>query len=191
MKTYANVLMKNEATLLQEVLKFWKEYPVDKFLFWNDNSTDNSVEVVSDILGDRAQILSPTAGTLFNEGKGRNILAQTSKDADVDLIFSLDCDELFSKSLIDHFNTFCEAAAKTHIAIRQCNVVNGSLNWMRMDPKYKQNYRYFVIPVKNMQMIPESHDGVHHIQRDPPVNLPKAYTDDIAFIHLQAINTKF
>jgi hypothetical protein len=189
MKTHANVLMKNEATLLQEVLKFWKDYPVDKFLFWNDHSTDNSVEVVKDILGDRADIWC--LENTFNEANARNVLASLSKQEDADLIFSLDCDELFSRSLVDHFDTFCKSAVQYNIGIKQCNVVNGSLNWMRMDPKYKHNYRFFAIPVKNMQLLPVTKDGIHQSEREPFVNLTKVGTDDFAFIHLQAINTKF
>lgn len=189
MKTYVNILMKNEEHLLGEVLKHWKEYPVDKFLFWDDNSTDKSIEIVKDVLKEKAIVFK--SEEMFNEAKGRNFLARISKDEKADLIFSLDCDELFSYSLISQFDLFCKNALNYYIGIRQCNVVNGTLKKMRMDPMYKNNYRFFVIPVAKMNFLRDCNSGIHQSGREPEVNAQRFITDDFAFIHLQAINPKF
>jgi hypothetical protein len=181
--------MKNEAILLEEVLKFWKDYPLDKFLFWDDNSTDNSIEVVKSILGDRAEIHK--ADSAFNESLGRNFLAEKSKKDNYDLIFSLDCDELFSYSLVKNFNVFCKYALDYSIGLRQCNVVKGTLSKMRMDPKYMSNFRFFAIPTARMHPLPVSNNGLHQSERDVQVNAQRCVTEEFAYIHLQAINERF
>ena len=58
MRVYANIMTKNEELLLNELLPIWNNYPVEKFIFYNDNSTDGSVNLIKSYLGDRAVILN-------------------------------------------------------------------------------------------------------------------------------------
>ena len=58
MKIHANIMVKNEGILLKEVLPIWKEYPIDKFVFYDDLSTDDTVDVIVELLGSKAHILN-------------------------------------------------------------------------------------------------------------------------------------
>jgi hypothetical protein len=98
---------------------------------------------------------------------------------------------LLGYSLLQNFKECCELSLKYNIGLFQANVVGGSLNKMRTDPMYKYNYRTFISSTKHMQDLPESGEGIHKSQREPFVNLPRVNTNDLCFIHLQAINTKF
>ena len=37
MKTAFNTMFKNEEAILPEILKIWKTYPIDLFIFYDDN----------------------------------------------------------------------------------------------------------------------------------------------------------
>ena len=84
MKVHANCQVKDEAILLEHVLPFWQEYPVDEFVFLNDNSADNTSEVIGDFLGDEATILSPVTDT-FHEAKNRSTMLEYSRSKDADI----------------------------------------------------------------------------------------------------------
>ena len=38
MKVHANVMIKDEELLLQEIIPIWEKYPVDHWVFYDDNS---------------------------------------------------------------------------------------------------------------------------------------------------------
>ena len=46
MNIHANVTIKNERLILQEVMPYWKNYSIDKWIIYDDNSTDGSVEFI-------------------------------------------------------------------------------------------------------------------------------------------------
>jgi uncharacterized phage-associated protein len=86
MKTYSITLVKDEAPLLKEVLPFWENYPIDKFLFWNDNCSDDSIDIIKKYLGNRCEIYNSDTLNL-NESKGRNFLNKVARSEGADLIF--------------------------------------------------------------------------------------------------------
>ena len=53
MKVHANIMVKRRI-LLKQILPIWKDYPIDEFVFYNDLSTDSTVEVIKD-LSDKPQ----------------------------------------------------------------------------------------------------------------------------------------
>ena len=189
MKVYVNTLVKNEATLLKHVLPYWARYPVDKFMFWDDGSTDNTTDVIMDKIGDRAEI--HYTDSHFNESSHRNFLAGTSKDEGADLIISLDCDELLGYSFVLNFDQVCKEALRYNLGTYQCNVVNNSLSFMRQDPAYINNFRFFLIPTARMGSLATSEFGIHRSEREPFIDLQKVISKEICFIHLQAMNRKF
>ena len=60
MIAHGNIMVKNEEILLNELLPIWKTYPLDKFVFYNDNSVDQTVEVINDILVDEDTTIQNT-----------------------------------------------------------------------------------------------------------------------------------
>ena len=50
MRVAINTMVKNEEILLSNVLPIWKSYPVDYFIFYDDNSSDNTLSVIQNIL---------------------------------------------------------------------------------------------------------------------------------------------
>ena len=51
MSVHANVVFKNEAILLKHLVEVWKHYPIDEWVFYDDRSTDESVEIVKTLPG--------------------------------------------------------------------------------------------------------------------------------------------
>ena len=100
MKVYANVMVQNEAIILPHVFKYWNDYPVDKWVFYDDNSTDNTVEVIKDNFGDKAQIFS-SSDAEFNESKNRSTMLEFSRQSGADLALAIDADELLSANMVD------------------------------------------------------------------------------------------
>jgi len=188
MKVHANCQVKDEAILLEHVLPFWQEYPIDEFVFLDDNSTDNTSEVIGDFLGEEATILSPVTDT-FHEAKNRSTMLEYSRSKDADIVISIDTDELLSQSFLLHFDWLVEQALDIHVFLYQYNVV-GSMNKIRQDPEYVNNYRDFIFPMKHTGKFDESKDR-YHTPRTPPINLPDSPVKECGFIHLQALNVKF
>ena len=188
MKVHANCQVKDEAILLEHVLPFWQEYPIDEFVFLNDNSSDNTVEVINDFLGEEATILSPVTKK-FHEAKNRSTMLEYSRSKDADIVISIDADELLSASMLMHFDWLVEQALDIHIFLYQYNVV-GSMNKIRQDPEYVTNYRDFIFPLKHTGTFDVSQDR-YHTPRTPPITLPDSPVKECGFIHLQALNVKF
>ena len=120
MKVHANCQVKDEAILLEHVLPFWQEYPVDEFVFLNDNSTDSTAEVIDDFLGEEATILSPVTEN-FHEAKNRSAMLEYSRTKDADIVISIDADELLSHSFLNHFDWLVEEALNLHVFLYQYN----------------------------------------------------------------------
>ena len=204
MKTFINTQVKNEALLLEKVLPFWKMYPVERFVFYNDGSTDKTTDVISDILGDRAKIVNPEdkpshdphMSADYNEAHMRYAMMEYNKSEKADLMIALDADELISYSIVKAFDQVKQACAENSVYFYWYNVV-GSLKQIRQDPAYVKNYRNFIVPLKNstsydLNTAQRNKKAMHETPRTPTINLPVVMADlNYGFIHLQALNTKF
>jgi len=202
MKVHVNTQVKNEELLLEKVLPFWQEYPVDEFVFFNDHSSDKTEEVIDDFLGDEARVFSAGDKTAklhitsdYNEPNNRSVMYEYSKNQGADIVISIDADELLSHSFLLNFDWIMEQALGLRIYFYQYNVV-GSLNKIRQDPEYVKNYRDFVVPLNHSQsydttLTQMSLQSLHESPRVPLINLPEAPLKECGFIHLQALNLKF
>ena len=185
-----NTMVKNEELLLKEVLPIWQKYPVDKFVFYNDNSTDNTEEVIRSILEpERYEIINDHLPK-FHEAKQRDSMLTYSRFDDADYVLSIDADELLSANLANDLGYFLKNYETTDIWLFWYNVVNESLNYRRNDPQYVNNYRSFILPMKHTGNFDLS-QWKYHTPRVPYVNLPKQVTKNYGIIHLQAMNTEF
>jgi len=185
-----NTMVKNEEDLLSVVLPIWREYPVDKFVFYDDNSTDNTLGVVSQFLEkDRFVILNDRLER-FSESHNRSCMLEYSREDKADFVFSIDADEILSANLLDHWDDVLGAFDTHNLMIYWFNVVEGTTKRMRQDPAYKNNYRSFILPLRHTGAFDLSL-WKYHTPRVPPINLPPVITDRIGVIHLQSINTRF
>lgn len=187
-KVHINCMVQNEGILLDHVLPIWKSYPVDRFVFYNDNSTDNTLDVISKHIGDRATIVNLMLAE-FNEARHRNGMMECSKKHGADIIISLDADELLSSSIIVDWDEVMERVLHENLWFYWYNVVK-SLKWHRYDPAYERNFRNLIFSVAAAESL---HPGGarYHSPRIPKINLPSKETEIYGIIHLQAINERF
>jgi len=190
MKVAFNTMFKNESKLLDAVLPIWVKYKVDLFVFYDDNSTDNSIEIIEKHLEkDRFIILNDKLES-FNEGYQRQKMIDESIMSDVDIIFCIDTDELLSSTIVNDWDNFLNVYKTHDMQLFWYNSVNGSLKYYRNDPSYSNNYRTFVLPVGNIGRLNTS-NFKYHTPRTPNVFLPKIFTKEYGVIHLQAIDTRY
>lgn len=196
MKIQINSQVKDESLVLEKTLLFWKEYPVDKFIFCNDHSSDTTEEVIKDILKDRALVHNLDTAQ-YEEGTNRSYLLEYSRKDGADIVISIDADEILSASFLDNFDRIMEVAIVKRLNVYQFNV-GGAFRKLRQDPKYIGNFRDFLFPVKHsLPMNPSLNAfamrGRHKTPRSPIINLPLVYLnpDKGGFIHLQAMNRRF
>jgi hypothetical protein len=183
-------MVKNEGLLLDKVLPIWKEYPVNKFVFYNDNSTDDTVDVIQyhleknrfEIVNDRLE--------RFHEARQRSRMLTCSRQDGADYVLSIDADELLSSNLVEDFEDVIKTYEKIDTWLYWYNVVNGSLEYTRNDPFYQNSYRSFILPLKYTGDF-DLNLWKYHTPRVPEVNLEKRLTKDYGVIHLQAINKEF
>ena len=74
MRVCLNTMVKNESKILDNVLPIWRNYPVDFFIFYDDNSTDNTVEVIKkylpiDKIMGKSEVLKPLHPESFTDEK--------------------------------------------------------------------------------------------------------------------------
>ena len=205
MKTFINTQVKNEALLLEKVLPFWKEYPVEKFVFYNDGSTDNTHEVIMDLLGSRAKVFNtengpsnePHMSASYNEALMRHTMMTYNREQKADMMIALDADELISYSILNNFDEVLEACTKNNLQFFWYNVVGETLKKTRQDPLYVGNYRCFIVSLNHcddfdLNLSQQNNKSMHQTPRTPNIHLPKGHADlNFGFIHLQAINTRF
>ncbi len=190
MKTAFNTMLKNEARILPTLLKIWKEYPIDLFIFYDDNSTDNSVEIIKEILGnDRCVVINDNLPS-FNESHNRQRMIDVSRENNVDIVFSIDCDELLTSTIVDNFNNFLRIYKTQDMWLFWYNSVNNTIGEYRTDPQYANNYRSFILPLTKTGSL-NMNDFKYHTPRTPAVSLPRIHNNDFGVIHLQALNTKY
>jgi len=190
MKTAFNTMFKNEEKLLSQVLKIWKTYPIDLFIFYDDNSTDNSIDVIKQHLPEERFIVINDNLPEFNEGYQRQKMIDISRENNVDLVFCIDCDELLTSNIIYDWEYFIHIYDKKNMWLFWYNSVNGTLKQYRNDPHYASNYRCFVLPLKHCSNL-NINDFKYHTPRTPHVNLPMEFTKEYGVIHLQSINKRF
>ena len=190
MKVALNTMVKNEGQILQRVLPIWKNYEVDYFIFYNDNSTDNTVDVIRKFLPEEKIIIINDNLTEFNEGYHRQKMLEKSKELNVDYIISLDSDELLSSSITKDFKNFLSIYDNHDLYLFWYNIVEDGLILYRSDSQYENNYRSFVLPVKHMGDL-DTTQWKYHTPRTPTINLPKSFTKDYGIIHLQSSNKKY
>ena len=186
---HANVMIKNESLLLPHVYKFWKDYPIDHWVFYNDNSTDNTAEVILDLFGTRATILNDRRET-FSESHNRSRMLEFSREQEARFVISLDTDELLSANLAANLHKVLHHHQQYDVHYFWFNVCNNSVSNLRNDPLYKNNFRTFILPMDSTGKF-DLNQYKYHTPRTPPINLPKVATNDLGFIHLQAINRRF
>lgn len=190
MITAFNTMFKNEAKLLSEVLKTWKTYPIDLFIFYDDNSTDNSIEVIKEHLSTDKIIIINDKLPKFNEGHQRQRMIDVAIENKVDYVFAIDCDELLTSSIVNNFDTFLRIYETQNMWLFWYNSVNDTIVQYRNDPQYANNFRSFILPLKHTGRL-NMNDYKYHTPRTPQVNLPKVYSKEYGIIHLQAINRRF
>jgi hypothetical protein len=183
-------MVKNEEDLLNNLLPIWKKYPIDKFVFYNDNSTDKTVEVIGSILEKERFVILNDKRQEFNESHNRSRMLEYSRDNKAQYVFSIDSDELLSTNLIDKFDKVLSAFEQNNVMLYWYNVVEDSLSRIRQDAQYKNNYRSFILPLKHTGKFDLSL-WKYHTPRVPNVFLPNVATNSVGVIHLQAMNKRF
>jgi hypothetical protein len=190
MKVALNTMVKNEEIMLTHVLSIWKNYPVDYFIFYDDNSTDNTNDVIYDILPKEKIIILNDKLEKFNEGYQRQRMIDESRKLGVDYSICLDADELLSANIVKEFSDFIKIYETTDLYLYWYNVVNDTLSEHRSDPLYENNYRCFILPLKDTGNL-DVNLWQYHTPRTPNVNLPRSYTKNYGVLHLQSSNKKY
>jgi hypothetical protein len=183
-------MVKNEGVMLDNILPIWSKYPIDFFVFYDDNSTDNTCEVINKHLNkDRFLIINDKLPK-FNEGYQRQRMLDESKSRKFDFVFSIDADELLSSSIVSNFEEFLNIYNSTDLWLFWFNCVNDSIHYYRSDQSYINNFRSFVLPLNKTENL-NINNWQYHTPRTPNVNLPKQSTKDYGVIHLQSCNLKY
>jgi hypothetical protein len=190
MKVALNTMVKNEGVSLSHILPIWKNYPVDYFIFYDDNSTDDTINVIYSILPKDKVIILNDKLDKFNEGYQRQKMIDESRNLNVDYVICLDADELLSSNIIKNFNEFILTYETTDLYLFWYNIVNDTLSEYRSDPLYEGNYRCFVLPLKHTSNL-DVNLWQYHTPRTPNVNLPRSHTKEYGVLHLQSSNKKY
>lgn len=191
MRVDANVQVKNEALLLEEILPEWETYPIDHFVFFDDNSTDGTVDVIKEQLESDRYTIIRGPDKEFHEARNRSTMLEYSREInEADIVISIDADELLSECLIDDFDAIMRHSLDNKVYLFQWNLVNG-LTHYRTDPSYFGNYRDFIFPLKHTNKF-DMTLGNYHSPRTPTINLPASRLDDkYGFVHLQSVDVRF
>jgi len=190
MKVALNTMIKNEEVMLSHVLPIWKNYPVDYFIFYDDNSTDNTNNIIYDFLPKEKVIILNDKLERFNEGYQRQKMIDESRNLGIDYVICLDADELLSSNIVKNFSSFIKNYETTDLYLYWYNVVNDTLSEHRTDPLYVNNYRCFVLPLKHTGNL-DVNLWQYHTPRTPNVNLPRSFTKEYGVLHLQSSNKKY
>ncbi len=186
MITAFNTMFKNEEKLLSQVLKIWKNYPIDLFVFYDDNSTDKSIDIIKEHLPEDRFIIINDHLPEFNEGYQRQKMIDVSKENNVDIVFAIDCDELLTSNIVKDWDKFLDIYQTHNMYLFWFNSVNDSIYEYRNDPQYANNYRSFVLPLKHTGSL-NINEFKYHTPRTPNVDLPITYSNEYGVIHLQAM----
>ena len=176
-------MVKDEAVLLETILPIWQTYPVEKFIFYNDDSRDWTLDCINQFLGPRSYVIHNQQQP-FNESRNRNAMCLHSLD--VDYILSLDADELVSANFFDRWDILENPHPNLLFKAYNLTPIPGTY---RTDPKYKDNYfRIWARP----NTIKFNLDAKrYHSQRRLPSDVAGLKISEIGNLHLQSINPKF
>lgn len=191
MNSHFNTQIKNEEDLLNILLPIWKEYPIDKFVFYDYNSTDNSVDIIHNHLPKNRFIILNDNVDIFNESYSRSRMFEYSREHNADFVFSIDADELLSSNFNNNFEQILQVYNNCNLLLYWFNVVDNSISNIRQDKSYIYNFKNIISPVKFCGKFDMSTWKYHSGSRTPPINLPVEITNEIGIIHLQAINRRF
>lgn len=183
-------MVKNEEDLLQHVLPIWKKYPINKFVFYNDNSTDNTIDIIEKNLEKDRYIILNDGLQSFNESHNRSRMLEYSRNEKADYVFTIDCDEILSSNLILKLDKILDIFETKNLLLYWYNVVEGTLKKTRQDPMYINNFRSFILPLKHTGKF-DLTQWKYHTPRTPSIFLDTISTKSVGVIHLQAINKKF
>ena len=181
-------MIQNEALILPEVFKYWRNYPIDKWVFYDDNSTDDTVAVIKSLFGDHAVVLEGKREE-FSESHNRSMMLEFSRGDKADFVLSIDADELLSTSWLENWDHIAESNCLYDVEYFWYNVV-GSVKKTRQDPMYQTNYRTFLLPMRHTGKF-DLLQYKYHTPRTPQIKLNKARCREAGVIHLQAINKRY
>ena len=123
MKVCFNTMVKNESILLDKLLPIWSKYPVDLFIFYDDNSTDNTCDIIKKHLDSDRFIIINDKLPSFNEGYQRQRMIEESRKYNMDYVFSIDSDELLTSNIIDNFSDFLKIYEYTDLHLFWYNIL--------------------------------------------------------------------
>lgn len=189
MKIHANVMMKDEAPVLEAVLPIWNSYGIDEWVFYDDSSTDNSVELVKQGLDSKVTVINDELPK-FDETHYRSRMLEHSRSSGADYVIAIDADELLSANLAKNLRLILPNHSQYDIHYYWYNCA-GSIDMMRQDPLYMENYKSFIMPLKHTQSFDVYRETKIHTPRTAPITLPKVATKEYGLIHLQALNKRF
>jgi hypothetical protein len=182
-------MVKNEGLLLDKILPIWKKYPVDFFVFYDDNSTDNTCDIISKHLDkDRFIILNDKLDN-FNESYNRSKMSEYSRNK-CDYIIFLDADELLSSNIVENYSEFINLYDTHNLQLYWYNVVD-SLNTYRFDSQYRNAYGGFITKSEHLGSMNLSQAKYHTCPRYVNNKLPINYTNQFGVIHLQSLNRRY
>jgi glycosyltransferase involved in cell wall biosynthesis len=101
-----NTMVKNESIMLDNILPIWDKYPIDYFIFYDDNSIDETCEIIEKHLDKDRFIILNDRLPKFNEGYQRQRMLDEARNKKFDFVFSIDADELLSSSIVNNFDSF-------------------------------------------------------------------------------------
>ena len=188
MKIQANVMIQNEAIILPHVYEQWKTYPIDKWIFYDDNSQDDTVRVIKSLFGDKAEVIEGKDPE-FSESRNRSAMLEYSRINRADFALCIDADELLSTSWLENWDYVANKNLELDMRYYWYNVV-GSVKTMRQDPQYVDNHRAFMLPLNYTGKF-DMRLHKYHTPRTPMVFLPEAFCKEVGVIHLQAINKRY
>ena len=171
-----------------EVFKYWRNYPIDKWVFYDDNSTDDTVAVIKSLFGDHAVVFEGKREE-FSESHNRSMMLEFSRGDKADFVLSIDADELLSTSWLENWDHIAESNCLYDVEYFWYNVV-GSVKKTRQDPMYQTNYRTFLLPMRHTGKF-DLLQYKYHTPRTPQIKLNKARCREAGVIHLQAINKRY
>lgn len=192
MKIHANVPFKNEAILLKHLVPVWNTYPVDEWVFFDDGSTDDSVDIVNSL---DAKVTFVSDSNCFaidgnwHETNVRQKMFQYSKDNGAEFIIAIDADEFLSSNMVEHMEDILKYARNYQMDLYWYNFVE-DIYHVRQDDQYLNNYKNFIMHVPSTYGF--QGNLIKHTPRTAPSSMTQALkTKEFGLMHLQSLNVKF
>jgi hypothetical protein len=196
MKKYFNTCFQNEAPLFEHTLPIWSTYDIDKFIFFDDHSTDGGSDVIYRILGKNRAVVLNKPDLEYDDSMciARQMMLDFSRAENAEFVFCLDADELLSSNLKTQINEILTFSLKKQIAIYLYwfNQINYSLKETRCDGYYSRCFHPFIVPTKYSGNFSTTSKEHHSFWRTPPIHFPNPVADqNYGIVHLQMINTNY